>query len=260
MTRTALITGASRGIGRAFADLFAAHGYDLLLVARNRERLEAVAADIEERHRCGTEAIPLDLGSATGARDLHSLVREHHPVPDVLVNNAGIGLHGPLIDSDLDRLLTMLDLNVLAPTVLCRLFGRDMAERGSGRILNLSSTAAFQGGPQMAAYYATKAYLLLLSEGLRQELRPAGVTVTALCPGATRTEFFRRAGMAEARLAKSLFLSNPAAVAATGYAGLMKGRAVVIPGFFNRFCTFLVRLVPRRLATAAAGWFNRTSD
>ncbi len=257
MGRTALVTGASSGIGRELSRLFAAAGYDLVLVARNRERLAAVADEVQNRHGIRSWVLPHDLAEPEAAGELHAAVAALGLAIDVLANNAGIGLHGPFVDADLDAQHTLLGVNVVAPTLLCHLFGRDMAARRRGRILNVASTAAFQPGPLMSTYYASKAYLLSLSEGLHRELRPAGVTVTALCPGGTRTDFFRRAGMDDIRLTRNPFLMEPAAVAAAGYAGLMRGQALVIPGAANKVAVFLTRLAPRRLTALAAEYYNR---
>jgi short-subunit dehydrogenase len=175
----------------------------------------------------------------------------------VLVNNAGIGLSGAFTDLNAQRLAELIRINVVCLTTLCRLFGADMVQRRSGRILNVASTAAFQAGPYMSAYYASKAYVLLLSEGLHAEMKPHGVGVTALCPGPTRTDFFERAGMVGSWLERSPFIMRAAQVAVIGAEGLMQGKPVVIPGLVNRMMAFTTRFAPRALLSAITARLNR---
>jgi short-subunit dehydrogenase len=203
---TTLITGGSGGIGLALAHVCARHGHDLVLVARSADLLEAAQAELREGAHVDVEVLACDL-SLPGAVER---VAERHPGIDVLVNNAGFGMFGPLADADAGQLLEMLRVNVEALTHLTRLYLPSMVERGSGRIMNLASMAAFQPGPNMAAYYATKAYVLSLSEGLRQELRGTGVSVTTLAPGPVRTGILitvgaALAGMAFGRLVSAVF-------------------------------------------------------
>src|SRR5712691_11914160 len=209
---TALITGASSGIGLDLARLFARDRFDLVLVARGEAGLRRVRVD-------------------------------------VLVNNAGSGTHGPFAAVDLDRQLRMLRLNVLALTHLTGLVLPGMVARRNGRILNVASTAAFQPGPLMAVYYASKAYVLHFTEALREELRGRGVSVTALCPGPTATGFQKAAAMEGARLVRAGATMDSPSVARAGYEGLMRDRALVIPGARNRSLALAVRLMPRALVT-----------
>ncbi len=258
MRNTALITGASSGIGFEFCRIFAENGYDLVLVSRNKERLESIAGEFEERHDIRARVIAKDLSKPSSPRELYDQLAADGARIDVLVGCAGIAVYGKFTDSDADRHMNLIQLNIASPTLLCRLFGADMARRGSGRILNVSSTAAFQAGPLLSTYYASKAYLLLLSEALSRELKKDGVTVTALCPGPTRTDFFRRNAMDDTQLNDSPFMMDAARVAEIGFSGLMKGKALVIPGAVNKVLIFLERLGPRRVASSVAHSLNKS--
>src|SRR3954454_1516810 len=191
-----LITGASGGIGLALARICARHGHDLVLVARGEEQLEAVQAELRDSAHVKVELLAADLAVPESVERVAAQYRDI----DVLVNNAGFGMSGALAEADPEQMLAMLRLNVEGLTHLTRLYLPAMVERRSGRIMNLASMAAFQPGPNMAAYYATKAYVLSLSEGLRQELRGTAVTVTTLAPGPVRTVFQHRAGVGASRL------------------------------------------------------------
>lgn len=244
MSQTALITGASSGIGLELARLCAADGYALVLVARDQQALERVAAELRSAHGATVIVLPMDL-SAAGAGD--ALVEEllHRNLSiDILVNNAGFALYGPFATTAWQTELQMLRVNIEALTALTKGLLPAMVQRRSGKILNVASTAAFQPGPLMAVYYATKAYVLSFSEALHEELRGTGVTITALCPGMTRSHFQARAGLERSRLLQ-FGMMEAAAVARAGYRGLMRDQALVIPGFKHAFLAFLVRLTPR---------------
>jgi short-subunit dehydrogenase len=243
----ALVTGASGGIGLELARLFAADGHDLVLVSRGAERLGVVSRDLEDRFKVEVRAIPRDLSNPIAPASLFDECGEI----DFLVNNAGFGSLGTFVESDPAMLGEMLQVNVAALTQLTRLFLPTMLERRTGRILNVASTAAFQPGPLMAVYYASKAYVLSFSEAIRDELNGTGVTVTTLCPGPTRTSFDARAEVARPRLLNSRVM-EPSEVAAEGYAGMMSGKAVVIPGRVNRLGATGARLMPRSLAANIA--------
>jgi short-subunit dehydrogenase len=245
----ALVTGASSGIGRELARLLAADGHDVVLIARHADALEAVARELAGGPHT---VIACDLSDPTGpARLLNDLAGRGLEV-DVLINNAGFGVFGPFAVSDPASIAAMIRLNVASVTELARGVLPGMLARRSGRILNLASTAAFQPGPLMAVYYATKAYVLSFSEALANEVAGSGVTVTALCPGPTRTDFLRRAGVGGTRLFRGPLVSDAASVARAGYAGLRRGRRVVVPGLANRIFVQALRLTPRRVATAVA--------
>ncbi|MBI3925440.1 MAG: SDR family oxidoreductase [Armatimonadetes bacterium] len=250
---TVLITGASGGIGAALAERFAQAGCRLVLVARSRDRLAEVARDLAGKHGVEIETIPLDLARPGAARELFE--RADCPV-DILVNNAGYGLHGRFAELGLDEQSGMMHLNMVSTTELVHFFLPGMLERRRGKILNVASTAAFQPGPLMAVYYASKAYVLSFSEALAEELGGTGVTVTALCPGPTRSGF-----QARAQVEGSLFLKLPmmdvASVAEAGYRALLEGKTVIVPGFLNRLLALSVRFSPRSLVVRASHWMAR---
>lgn len=244
----AVVTGASSGIGEAIARELAARGLHLVLCARRKERLEALAAELAASH--GTQACVVEVDLARP--DFAPLVEEATRDLDIglLVNNAGIGDKGPFAAAGLDTHLRMLDTNCRAPLILAHLFAPKLAARGRGGILFTSSTAAFQGLPFAAHYAATKGYDLQLAEGLWYELRPAGVDVVALCPGPVDTEGPRRTGVNPAKVPVEMMDARTVAIAGLDALG---GGPVAVPGLTNRLLHLLVRLVPRRLATAVSG-------
>ncbi len=245
----AVITGASTGIGHDLARLCAAAGHDLLVVARNQSQLDGLAATVQAESGKSVRTLSLDLSQPGAASAIvESLAGE--PV-DILINNAGIGLRGFFHELDADKQLGMLRLNVEALTHLTALLLPGMIARGRGRVMNVASLAAFQPGPLMAVYYATKAYVLSLSEALHNETRPFGVTVTALCPGPTATEFGNRAEMGGTKLFE-MNLMRSAEVAQIGFDAMMEGRPVVIAGTQNKLMAFATRFVPRQLAAGLA--------
>jgi len=247
-TGTVFITGASSGIGYELAHIFAQQGHALVLTARRRDRLEALAAPLRTEHNVSVTVLPKDLAKPGAPEELHAELQRLGIDVDILVNNAGFGLYGFFADSALSEQLEIIQVNLTAVTHLTRLVLPDMMARRRGRILNVASTAAFQPGPLMSIYYATKAYVLAFSEGLADELRGTGVTVTALCPGPTRTEFHDRAGLSETPLGRIVRM-KPDEVAWAGYRGLMAGKPLIVPGLRNRLLAFLVRLLPRQWVT-----------
>lgn len=253
-----LVTGASSGIGRELAKRFARDHHDLVLVARSRDRLEAIGAELGGSAGGAVKVIPKDLSRPGTCAEIFDELRRDSIEVGVLLNCAGFGVFGPFVETDLAAEREMMQLNMVALTELTRLAAREMVRRGSGRILNVASTAAFQPGPRMAVYYATKAYVLSLSGALAHELAGSGVTVSTLCPGPTWTGFGGRAKMEGARVYRAGVM-EAAAVADAGYRGLMKGRAVIIPGFRNKLLALSARLGPRKLVTAIAGWMNEES-
>jgi short-subunit dehydrogenase len=246
MKQTALITGASSGIGYDLAHLFAADGHDLILVARSEGKLRDLAGQLEQKHNIAARVIPADLERPEAPRRLFASV--DGPV-DFLVNNAGFGLTGKFAGTDLERELAMIQVNVTALTHLTKLFLGPMIERGRGRILNVASTAAFQPGPLMAVYYATKAYVLSFSEAVAEELGGTGVTVTALCPGPTATGFATAAKMTNSRLFSVMKPMTSAKVARIGYNAMNRGKRVVITGTVNKVLAQSVRVTPRKMVT-----------
>lgn len=241
----ALITGASGGIGEALAHRFARGGYDLVLVARTESKLQALAEELSRAHGVRAHALACDLADPASPRQLADRLAALGVAVDVLVNNAGFATYGPFAELDLDGELRMLQVNIVTLTHLTRLLLPGMIARRRGRILNVASTAAFMPGPLMAVYYASKAFVLSLSEALNNELQGSGVTVTALCPGPTSTGFQARAQMERSKLVSGRKIMGVEAVADAGYDGLLRGRSVVIPGLMNRIQAFLPRLLPR---------------
>src|ERR1022692_222691 len=249
--KTALITGASSGIGLELARIFAREGYNLVLVARNGDRLRQLASELEKAHGARSLILATDLTEPGAAAYVLDQTTRAGLQLDVLVNNAGFGQYGLFAENDLEECLRQIQLNVTTLTHLTRLYLPGMIERKTGRILNVASTAAFQPGPLMAVYFATKAYVLHLSEALANELSGTGVTVTCLCPGATVTEFHKRANATGMNLLK--FGSMEArTVAEDGYRALMAGKPLVISGVKNWLLAQSVRFSPRRLVTAIA--------
>jgi uncharacterized protein len=248
---TALITGASSGIGLELATVAARRRHDVVLVARNRERLESVARGLSEEFGVRAWAIEKDLARPSAAAELEAELSSRGVQVEVLVNNAGFGVYGPFAETSIEDEIAMIEVNVAAVTRLTKTFLRGMLERRHGGILNVASTAAFQPGPVMAVYYATKAYVLSFTEALASETEGSGVRVTALCPGPTRTAFQKRAGFRPIPLLRRpLVGTDPAAVARAGWDGLERGKRVVVPGMTNKLLVQAERVTPRRVVTA----------
>jgi len=246
MRETALVTGASAGIGWELARLFARHRHDVVLVARREERLTRIADELENEFGVTAHVIAADLAATDGARRLYEAVRERGIEIEYLINNAGFGTFGPFVETEVEETMDLVRLNIGALTELSALFLPPMVRRHSGRVLNVASAAAFQPGPLMATYYASKAYVLHLSEALNEELEGTGVSVTALCPGPVRTEFQEVAGMETSGLVLNKRLISVERVAEEGYEAMMRGKAMVVPGLATKLLAFGVRFAPRR--------------
>jgi short-subunit dehydrogenase len=249
--QTALVTGASSGIGAALARLFAENGYDLVIVARSQKALQDLADDLSRRHGANVTVVPLDLSLAGAPGELMAALQRQAIQIDVLVNNAGFATYGLFAEIDLKIEQEMMQVNMVTLTHLTKLLLPGMIQRRQGRVLNVASTAAFQPGPLMAVYYATKAYVLLLSEALAEELRGTGVSVTVLCPGPTRSGFQERAKMEDSRLVQGQIMDVDT-VARAGYNALMANKRIVIPGRQNQLLAFATRLLPRNFVTRLA--------
>ncbi len=243
---TVLITGASSGIGLELAHVFAEHGDNLVLVARDSSRLTKLAKTLSNQYGLRVEAICLDLTKPDAIATLVKTLKDEDIHIDTLVNNAGFGLFGDFASSDWKRERDMIDLNIRVVTELTSHFVKGMKEAGGGRILNVASTAAFLPGPMMAVYYATKAYVLSWSVALTEELKHSNIVVTALCPGPTKTSFATSAKATKSPLFKGK-LGSANGVARAGYRGLVRGKAIVVPGWKNKLLTFLPRLFSRPL-------------
>ena len=248
----ALITGASSGLGAEFARVLAARKYDLVVTARRKERLQSLKTELEAAHGVKVEIVAADLSLAAGVEALIAAVDALGRPVGVLINNAGFGLHGAFVEQEDARVMEMLQLDITSLTRLTHHYGRAMAARRRGRILQVSSVGAFQASPYYAAYSAAKAYVLLLSEGVHHELKGTGVTCTALCPGLTDTEFHEAANHPKTGI-MTITTMSARAVATIGVNAMLRGRAVVITGFINKLNAFFIRLVPRRVATWVAG-------
>jgi short-subunit dehydrogenase len=245
----ALITGASSGLGLEFADLLAAQKVNLVLAARRRKPMEQLAADLRRKYGVDVLVEAIDLASTGAAGHLKSSLDARSVAVDILLNNAGYGLHGDFVETSIDRTVDMIQLNITALTELTYLFGRDMATRRSGHILLVASLLAFQAVPSYAAYAVTKAYVLAFGEALHDELRPLGLVVTSLCPGHTATGFDAAAGATTSPLLRLLTM-KPRPVAASGIRALSHGKATVVPGLSNKMAAFSNRLAPQSMQRA----------
>jgi uncharacterized protein len=255
---TALVTGGSGGIGLELAKVLARNDFDLVLVGRNRDTLEAAAGQLEGKFAIRAQVFAADLARPEAPEAIFDFLQNENVPIEILVNNAGIGLGGEFADTKLERELEMIQVNIAALTHLTKLFLPPMIKRKSGRVLNVASTAAFQPGPLMAVYYATKAYVLSFSEALSEELRNSGVTVTTLCPGPTHTDFADAAEMGNSRLFHTFGIADPADVAKYGFDAMMHGKRLAIPGVKNKVVAQANRFAPRALSAKIARMMQET--
>ncbi|MEI6265752.1 MAG: SDR family oxidoreductase [Sphingobacteriia bacterium] len=244
---TALITGASNGIGLELAIQHASKGGDLVLVARNKAKLEELKSELEKQYNVKVYVIGKDLSLADSALEVYKETNNQHIQIDYLINNAGFGDFGMFVETDWNKELQMINLNITTLTQFTKLYLQDMVKRRSGKIMNVASTAAFQSGPTMAVYYATKAYVLSFSEAVDNEVRDKGITITTLCPGATESGFQAAAAMEESNLVKGRKLPSSKEVAVYGYDAMLKGKTVAIHGIMNWLMANSVRFTPRAL-------------
>jgi len=259
--RTALITGASFGIGEELARCFAKGGFDLVLVARSADKLAALAAALEGTHGVAVRVQPADLSKPGAAQALAAALKRQRVTVDVLVNNAGVLEQGAFCDIAPQRHQELIDLNVSGLTAMLALFLPGMRERGWGRVLNVASIAAFQPVPTLAIYAATKAYVLSLTESLSEELKGTGVSITALCPGFTATQLLSRAAAANDKLGKlpAFMIGDAAEVAAEGYRACLRGEVIKVPGVLNLATTLASRATPKWLMRGLSGAVVRRS-
>lgn len=252
MKKTALITGASNGIGLELAKVHASKGGDLVLVARNKTKLDELKLELETQFKVIVHTIGKDLSAINSAKEVYDETSKLNIQVDYLINNAGFGDFGMFVETDWDKELQMINLNITTLTLFTKLYLQDMVNRGNGKIMNVASTAAFQSGPTMAVYCATKAYVLSFTEALSNEVSDKGVTITALCPGATETGFQAAGGMNESELFKDKKLPSAKEVAEYGYTALIKGDTVAIHGIKNFIMSNAIRFIPRNIVLKAS--------
>lgn len=245
---TVLITGASSGIGYELAKVFAENNYNLILIARNINKLDKLAYDLMNKYNIEINTIEQDLCEDNAAQKVYNHVIKSGKKVNVLINNAGIGYVGLFHEKPIDDDITMLKLNIVTLTELTKLFAKDMVRSGSGKILNVASTGSFSPGPFTAVYYATKAYVLSFSQAISEELKPYNVVVSALCPGATKTNFSKRAGKRDNKVSMT-----PNKVARVAYTQLLRNKKIIVPGIMNKL---LVKL-PRNLVYKMVGKYQK---
>ena len=254
--KTALITGASSGIGKAMAQLMAEKNINLVLIARSGDKLNTLKSQLESKHGVSARCIVKDLSLPEAPAEIADILKTENIEIDYLINNAGVGTLASFTDYPWDKDAMMIDLNVRALVHLSKIFAPLMRARKSGKILNIASTAAFQPGPGMAVYFASKAFVLHFSEALHHELKNYGISVTALCPGPTESQFLETAGMEDARLFKNQKVPTATQVAQYAYKAMIKGKTVAVPGFKNKLLTVALRFAPRDIVTAMAAKFQ----
>lgn len=257
--RVALVTGASSGIGAAFARVLAERGWDLVISARRRDRLVRLREEITARYAVRVTAVENDLDTTLGAQRLFDEVQALEPLVSMLINNAGFGTYGPVAEQDLRTIHSMIQVNVTSLTTLARLYAAQMCGQGHGYLLNVASFAAFQPIPHYAVYSGAKAYVVAFSQALRHELRGTGVRVSVLAPGFTATEFHTVARHRRTRL-MHLTTLEAQRVAKVGVAGLLQGRPLIIPGWWYRTVAVANRALPRTVASALAAWIVRSGE
>ncbi|HMS65090.1 MAG TPA: SDR family oxidoreductase [Ignavibacteria bacterium] len=251
MSKSAVITGATAGIGLELAKLFAKEKYDLILIARNEAKLKEISESFKKQWGIKVISIARDLSIPDNAYEIYNDVKKLYPEKtDVLINNAGFGDLGEFVNSDLMNDVNMVNLNITSLMVLTKLFLKDMVNSDSGKILNVASTAAFQPGPFMAIYYASKAFVLSFSEAVSEELINTNVTLSVLCPGPTVTDFQERAGIENTKMVSRKYAVMTAEeVAEIAFRDLMKDKRIIVPGMLNKIGIQLVRFLPRKFIT-----------
>ena len=257
---TALVTGASFGIGYELAKILAQKGWALVLTARNGEKLLAMKRDFQKEHKVPVHIIAKDLALPGACREIFDETARLGLYPEILINNAGFGGSGLFTETSFENETDMIAVNIRSLTQLAKLFLPVMLKSRKGKIMNVASTAAFQPGPRMAVYYATKAYVLSFSEALAEELRGTGVTVTTLCPGPTRSEFQKRAGIENINMLRWNVMMSSEEVARYGYEALMRGRRIAVPGLLNKFGTWGSRFVPRGFVTFVVSYLQNQAQ
>lgn len=256
--KTVLITGASSGIGREFAKIYAQNNYNLVIISRRYERMNELKEYILKNinSKLMIEIICMDLSVEGASKKLYDIIKRKNIVIDTLINNAGIGIYGEFSEytpMEIEKNNKMINLNLKASIELTKFFLDDMLSRSCGRILNVASIAAFQAGPMMATYYASKAFILSFSEALREELKKTDIVVSVLCPGPTATEFEKSSDLTETGLFSKMKVMSAEKVAKIAYRDFSKGKRIIIPGIINKLTVFGTKIVPRVVATKIAG-------
>ena len=257
LKKTVLITGASSGIGYELSLIFAQNGYNLILTARNKKKLNNLSQLIKEKYGVMTKVIIKDLSSQTSAKEIFEELKKAKLKIDILVNNAGFGIHGPFIKTSSTKESEMMQVNMASLTELTKLILPMMIKNKSGKILNVASVAAFLPGPLMSIYYASKAFVLSFSLALSKEIKKHGISVSVLCPGPTKTGFEKTAKATDSILFRFL-TKDPEFVARSAYKGLMKKRKIIIPGVFNKLNARLAPLLPKTLILSIVNYMQRT--
>jgi short-subunit dehydrogenase len=261
MKKTALITGASKGIGRELAGEFAKNGYSLILIARNLGELQQLQTEVKDKYACDAKIMSVDLSSPESANHIIDAFKDDMPEVEVLVNNAGFGMNRRFLDMPLSENSSMIEVNITSLVRLTYLVLPYMLQKKRGKILNVASTAAFAPGPNMAVYYASKAFVLSFSRALNEEYSRQGVVISTLCPGVTKTSFQARAGMENSLLASGILpVMKAEKVAKIAFKGLLKNKRVIIPGIMNRVTVFLMWLTPGWLLAKITGALEKPTS
>lgn len=260
MKNYVLITGASSGIGLELAKIFAREGFNLILIARNEKNLIMLKEEILNNNKVDVRIIPKDLSLNDSALEIYNEIKSSKLDIEILVNNAGFGTYGNFAKTNLDVEIRMINVNITSLVKLTKYFLQDMIQKGHGKIMNVASTAAFQAGPLMAIYYATKAFVLSFSEAIDCELKASGVTVTALCPGPTLSGFQEAANITQSRLVKGRKLPTSKEVAEYGFKALMKGKRIAIHGKMNFILANSIRFFPRKIVTEIVHYIQKERD
>ncbi len=257
MIKTALITGATSGIGYEFCKIHAINGGNLIVVARNKKKLEEIKFEFEKQYKISVFVIVKDLSNPNSANEVFNEIKQNNIKIDYLINNAGFGIYGEFTETSLEKEEEMINLNILSLTKLTKLFYKEMLSQNGGKIMNIASIAAFQSGPLMSAYFASKAYVLNFTEGLAYENKNKNITFTAFCPGATDSKFHSVSGFENSNLVKTQKLPSAEYIANIGYNDMLKGKVVSIPVFRDKLLITIQRFVPRCMVAKVTGYIIR---
>jgi len=247
--KTVLITGASEGIGYEFAKTFAENNYNILAISKNTEKLCELKSELENKYCITVNILSIDLSHLSNLNEIYQFIKNNNIKIDILINNAGFGIFGDFTETDFQRELDMINVNIVSLTYLTKIILKEMVRNKSGTIINVASTASFKPGPLMSVYYATKAYVLSFSEAVAAEIKNSGVNIIILCPGPTGTDFFMKASGRKLSVSKYNKIATPYEVAMFGFNAIKKNKLIAIPGFRNRIYTKILKFIPGRLIT-----------